>query len=196
MDLILKKISNYVNSNEDFSEKLILTINLEKKYGSKGFVNIGKILNVNKIFLEKNLNDAKNVDEYQPKIKFDFVFVYNSSLKVNQKKFNKAISSFEKYFKNGTRVIVFYENRQNFSKYFKRIIVNKFQKNSLLKKENLNNSSKYKVYDYFFFSYHKNKNLKILSFLIYKLISFINLLDLQRCFFISSNIMVKYLYLK
>ena len=119
-------------------------------------------------------------------------------MKVNQKKFNKAISSFEKYFKNGTRVIVFYENRQNFSKYLKRIIVNKFPKNSLLKKENLNNSAKYYVYDYFFFSYHKNKNknLKILSFLIYKFISFINLLDLQRCFFISSNIMVKYLYLK
>ena len=87
MDLILKKISNYVNSNEDFSEKSILTINLEKKSGIKGFVNIGKIINFNKIFLDKNknLNDAKNLDEHQTKTKFDFVFVYNSSLKVNQK---------------------------------------------------------------------------------------------------------------
>ena len=197
MDLFFKKIGEFINQNEDFSGKLVLTINFDNKLEMKPFISNEFDIDFKKIFLNMKKISSSNLyldDNYKNKF-FDFVFIYNSSLSTRQDSFLEKISSFEKYFKNGTNVFVFYENKQKFFDYFKRCILKKFPNNQFLKRENLNSNKKFYLYDYYYFAYTKNKNLIFLSKLKYILIMILNLFDLQRYFFLSSNILVKYKYM-
>lgn len=191
----LRKISKFVNESEDFFGKSILLINLDKSENFLYLENLEKNVDLNYLFDKFNTcnKDVSYIKESK-NIKFDFVIIYNSTLSIIQESFLCDISYFENYFKNGSKVFVFYENKQNVFKYIKRIILNKSSKSSLLKRKNLNSNERYYVYDYFYFSNYKN--MKFLSILKFILIWISNSLDLQRFFYLSSNILVKYLYLK
>ena len=187
----LKKISKFINESEDFSGKSILLINLDNRENYLYLENLEKQVDLKYLFEKFNTSSS---DISDLKNKFDFVIVYNSTLSIIQEKFLSDIIYFENYFKNGSRVFVFYKNKQNFFNYIKNLILNKLTKNSLLKKKNLNSNERFYTYDYFYFSYHIN--MKFLFFLKFILIWISNSLDLKRFFFLSSNILVKYLYLK
>ena len=188
----LKKISKFINESEDFSGKSILLINLDNRENYLYLENLEKQVDLKYLF-EKFNTSSSDISDLK-KNKFDFVIVYNSTLSIIQEKFLSDIIYFENYFKNGSRVFVFYKNKQNFFNYIKNLILNKLTKNSLLKKKNLNSNERFYTYDYFYFSYHIN--MKFLFFLKFILIWISNSLDLKRFFFLSSNILVKYLYLK
>lgn len=191
----LKKISRFVNDSEDFFGKSILLINLDTSKNYLHLENLEKSVDLNYLFDKFNTcnKDLSYIKESKNN-KFDLVIIYNSTLSIIQENFLCDISLFENYFKNGSKVFVFYENKQNVFKYIKRLIFNKSFKNSLLKRKNLNSNERYYVYDYFYFSNYIN--LRFLSILKFILIWISNSLDLQRFFFLSSNILVKYLYLK
>lgn len=191
----LKKISKFINESEDFSGKSILLINLDRRENYLYLENLEKKVDL-KYLLDKFNSNSIDISDLKKikKNKFDLVIVYNSTLSIIQEKFLSDITYFENYFKNGSRVFVFYKNKQNFFNYIKKLILNKLTKNSLLKKKNLNSNERFYTYDYFYFSY--NMNMKFLFFLKFILIWISNSLDLQRFFFLSSNILVKYLYLK
>lgn len=188
----LKTISKFINESEDFAGKSILLINLDNRENYLYLENLEKQVDLKYLF-EKFNNSSSDISDLK-KNKFDFVIFYNSTLSIIQEKFLSDIIYFENYFKNGSRVFVFYKNKQNFFNYIKNLILNKLTKNSLLKKKNLNSNERFYTYDYFYFSYHIN--MKFLFFLKFILIRISNSLDLKRFFFLSSNILVKYLYLK
>ncbi len=198
--LNFKKINKFINDGEDFSDKFILVINLDNQGNLFYLYNTKTILKLENIFSKLN-NDKKNLDDLENNakdIKFDIVFIYNSSFSINKDTFLKSISGLQRFFKSGTRVFALKKNKQNLSYFLKKFFKRLNQTSYSLKSINLNSGKNYLVYDYYYFLYFgeiKSKN-NICSRFLATLFNILNIVDMQRLFFLSSNILVKYLYVK
>jgi len=198
--LNFKKINKFINEGEDFSDKFILVINLDNQGSLFYLFNTKTIVNLENIFNKLNYDkkDLAYLENNAKDIKFDIVFIYNSSFSLHQENFLKRISGLQRFFKSGTRVFTFKKNKQNFIYFLKKFFKELNHTSYSLKSINLNSGKNYLVYDYYYFLYFgeiKSKN-NITSRFLATLFNILNIFDMQRMFFFSSNILVKYLYVK
>lgn len=193
-----KKINKFINESENYLNKYILVINQDIKENIIYMINSKKTINLEDLCNKFNheQKDFYYLRDISRDIKFDFVFIYNASFSIKQNTFKQSISSFERFFKSGTRIFAFYGNSQNIIYYLRKLIFKNLNKYSYsIKKFNLNSGNNYMAYDYYYFSYLGNiKKNKILIKFISLIFNILSLLDLQRLFFLSSNILVKYVY--
>ena len=198
--LNFKKINKFINEGEDFSDKFILVINLDNQGSLFYLFNTKTIVNLENIFNRLNYDkkDLAYLENNAKDIKFDIVFIYNSSFSLHHENFLKSISGLQRFFKSGTRVFTFKKNKQNFIYFLKKFFKELNHTSYSLKSINLNSGKNYLVYDYYYFLYFgeiKSKN-NITSRFLATLFNILNIFDMQRMFFLSSNILVKYLYVK
>ena len=198
--LNFKKINKFINEGEDFSDKFILVINLDNQGSLFYLFNTKTIVNLENIFNRLNYDkkDLAYLENNAKDIKFDIVFIYNSSFSLHQENFLNSISGLQRFFKSGTRVFTFKKNKQNFIYFLKKFFKELNHTSYSLKGINLNSGKNYLVYDYYYFLYFGEIKSKknITSRFLATLFNILNIFDMQRMFFLSSNILVKYLYVK
>ncbi len=192
----MKELSQFISETENFANKYILFL----KIGEKG-IQEKKILNNNHFLCSKmidnffrktndiSLKKLKSIDHIE--VDFDYLLILLENNNVPKYNVIMALEEIKKKAVNNFKLFISWSNRQYiFRKLEKSIKTNP-------RRINLSFSEEFLLYDYVFhnnFNYKsiKNKCFRKFISLLTKLFDY--LIDLNRFSFLSTNVLVKYVY--
>lgn len=194
----MKELNKFILKTEDFKNKKILFLKIYNRGIKEKKIYINKNDNLicsNLIYNYINNLTEDNLDEIESlnnlKYNFEYIIITLESLKINKTHVNSILVKIKKYTKKGFRVFVCWNNEQNiFSK-----LIKLSKKN---KKRNLTFSDEFLLYDYKYHNrYELNKSKRhCFRRIYYSIMSFYEfLVDMNRFPFMSSHVLVKYIYI-
>jgi len=193
----MRLLNKFISENENFADKYILFL----KIGNNGirekkiFINNDNFIcsNLIKNFIinknDLNLGKLKKIDHI--KYDFDYLIVSFEHNDIKKVDFFIALEEIKKYAQNSFKTFISWNNEQNIFRDSRKLI------NTNSKKNNLTFSEEFLLYDYKYhnnynFKFLKNKNLRKFFSLFLNLINY--LIDMNRLSILSTNVLVKYIY--
>jgi len=193
----MRELNKFISANEIFADKYILFLKIgnngirEKKFfkNNDNFICTNLIQNFILNKNDLNLGKLKNIDHIEND--FDYLIVSFEDNNIKKVDFFFTLEEIKKYTHNSFKTFISWSNQQNIFLKSKKII------NTNRKKNNLTFSEEFLLYDYKFhnkcnYKLSKNKYLRKLILLFINLIDYF--IDINRFSFLSTNVLVKYVY--